>query len=99
MIVRVIERRRRVQIQKRQPPHTVAAGHQLVVHPGRPRVLGVVASEQNRDRVQVGARQSAHPVVRMGGPGIAQDVGAGRHALPKRLRESRQRFFGYPERA
>ena len=98
VIVGVIERRRRVQIQYRQTAHTVAPGHQLVVHPGGPRMFSVVAREQDRDRMQVGARQPAHPIVRVGGPGIAQDVGPSRHALAKRLRERCQGFLGNPQR-
>ena len=90
----VIERRRRVQIQHRQTAHTIAPGHQLVVLSGGPRMFGVIAREQDRDRVQVSAGQTADPVVGVVGPGIAQDVGPSRHALAKRLRESRQGFLG-----
>ena len=99
MIMCVIERRRRIQIQHRQTAHTLAPGHKLVVFSRGPSMFGVIAREQDRDRVQVGACQSAHPVVRVGGPGITQDVRAGRHALAKRLRESCQGFLGNPERA
>ena len=81
VVVRVVERRRRVEIEERQLRTPSEPGHQLVVHSGGPRMLGVVAGEQDRDGVQVLTRQPADPVVRMGGPGVAEDVRAGRHAL------------------
>ena len=88
MIVRVVERRRRVQIEKRQPAHTVAPGHQFVVRAGGPGVLGVVAREQDRDGMQVVAGQSALPVVRVVTAGVPEDVGAGGHALAERVGEA-----------
>ena len=99
VVVGVVERRRRVQIQIRQPAHAVAPGDQLVVRRRGPGVLGVVAREQDRDRVQVVAGQSADPVVRVVAPGVAEDVGPGGHALAELLREGRERLLGHPERA
>ncbi len=98
MVMGVVEWRRRVQIQKRQATHPVATGHQLVVYPGGPGVFGVIASEQDRDRVQVVSSEPADPVIGMAHPGVSKDVGAGRHALAKSLRKGGQRFLGNPER-
>ena len=61
-------------------------------------MFGVVASKQDRDRVQVCTRQSTHPVVRVSGAGIAEDVGPGGHALAELLRESCEGLLGHAER-
>ena len=97
VIMCIIERRRRVQIQHRQTAHTLAPGHKLVVFSRGASMFGVIAREQDRDCVQVTACQTADPVVRVVSPGIAQDVCPSRHALAKRLRESCQGFLGHSD--
>ena len=51
VIMCVIERRRRVQIQHRQTAHTLAPGHKLVVFSRGASMFGVIAREQDRDCV------------------------------------------------
>jgi Ca2+:H+ antiporter len=49
--------------------------------------LCTLAGEEDGNRVEVGAGQPAHPVVRMILAGVAEDRRAGHHALPELLRE------------
>ena len=51
VVVGVVKRRRRVQVEDRQAPHPVAPSDVLVVHGGSAPVFGVRAREQDRDRV------------------------------------------------
>ena len=90
VIVRIIERRRRLQIQRRKHLYAFAPRDELFVLGLAALALGGVAGEQDRDGVQVGAGQTAHPVVRMILSGIAEHLRAGDHALPELLRKRGQ---------
>ena len=46
--------------------------------------------------MQVVAGQPADPVLRGAGPGVAEDVRAGRHTLPELVGKSRQCVLGTP---
>ena len=85
VIVSVIERRRRLQIERRQQFHAFAARDQLLVLGPAALAFGGIASEEDDDGMQVSAGQSSDPIVGMIRAGIAEHFCAGRHALPELL--------------
>ena len=52
--------------------------------------LGHIAGEEDDQRMELRARQAAHPVVGMVGARVAEDLGPGGHPLAKLLGEGRQ---------
>ena len=99
MVVGVVERWCRVQVEVRETAHSVGAGEQLVVLLDGSSALLVGAREQDRDRVQVIAGQAADPVLWRVGAGVPEDVCARRHARAELVGEGLQRLLGYAERA
>ena len=99
VVVGVVERRRRVQVEERQAADAVGAGEQLVVVvDGYPRLL-VVAGEQDRDCVHIVAREAAHPVVRVIRARVSENIGARRHPFAELVGKTGQGLLGYAERA
>ena len=81
MVVGIVERRRRVEIEDRQTAHAVGPGQQLVVLGDGASALLLGAREQDRDRVQVLTGQAADPMLGRRGAGVTEDVRPGRHPL------------------
>ena len=81
MVVGVVERWCRVEVEVRQTARSVGPGEQLVVLLDGSSALLVGAREQDRDRVQVIAGQAADPVLGSVCAGVPEDVRARRHAL------------------
>jgi hypothetical protein len=99
MVVGVVKRGRRVQVEERQAADTVCAGEQLVVIvDGCPRLL-VVAGEQDRDGVHIVAREAAHPVVGVTRSRVSENVGARRHPFAELIGKGGQRLLRHAERA
>ena len=99
MIVSIIERRRRLQIERRQHLHAFAPRDELLVLGAAALAFGGIAGEEDDDGVQVRAGQTADPVVGVIRAGIAEHLRAGRHALPELLRKRGERGFVHAERA
>src|SRR4051794_39379659 len=59
--------------------------------------LGAIPGEQNGNRVEVGAGESADPMVGMVRAGVAQHLRAGDHALLELLREALEGGFVHPQ--
>jgi hypothetical protein len=91
VVVRVVEWWSRLDVQRRKRLHAFATGDELVVLRLTARALAGVAGEQDSDRVGVGARQAAHPVLRMIRPRVAQHLGARGHALLELIGKSGER--------
>ena len=99
MVVGVVERRCRVEVEERQTPDAVGPREQLVVLRDGALALLVGAGEQDRDRVQVLSGQAADPAFGSGCAGVAEDVRAGRHPLAELVGKGGQRLLGHAERA
>src|SRR2546430_16687767 len=74
MVVRVVERRRRLQVQRREHLHALALRNEFVVLYLAATTLGSIAGEQDGDGVKVRAGEASHPVVRMILSGIAEHL-------------------------
>ena len=69
VIVRVVERRRRLQVERRRALRRRDTGENIAGAPrNAPLALRDVAREQDHDRVEIGAGEPADPVVRMVAP-------------------------------
>ena len=99
VIVRIVERRRRLQIQRREHFHALALGYELFVLQLAAPVLGAVAGEQDDDGMEVRAGETAYPVLWIIFSGIAQHVRARDHALLEFLGERGQRGLVHAQRA
>ena len=76
----------------------VAAGDELLVLRDAPVVLRLVPRKENDDRVQVGARKPADPMLGSVHAGVAEDLRPRRHALLELLRKRGERSLVQPER-
>ena len=99
MVVGVVERRCRVEVEVGQTPDAVGSRQQLVVLGDRAPALLVGAGEQDRDRVQVLTGQAADPAFGSGRAGVAEDVRAGRHPLAELVGKGGKGLLGHAERA
>ena len=90
MIVRVVERRGRLEIERRERFNPGELCRVLLVLANAALSFGDVAGKEDHDRVEVRAGKAAHPVIGMIGPGIAEDRGARRHPLTKLFGKRRQ---------
>ena len=99
MVVRIVERRRRLQVQRREHLHAFALCDELVVLGDAACALGGVAGKQDGDGVEVRAGEAAHPVVRMILSGVAEHLRAGDHALLELFGERGQRSLIHAKRA
>ena len=99
VIVRIVERRRRLQVQRRKHLHALALRDEFFVLDLATAALGGIAGEQDDDGVEVRAGETAHPVIRMIFSGIAEHLRAGDHALLELLGERGQRSLIHAERA
>ena len=83
VVVRMVEGRRRFQVQRREHFHAIQLRDEsLVLGPGTVPIRGV-AREQNDDCVELRTRELPYPVVGVIRAGVAEDLRAGRHALPE----------------
>ena len=79
MVVRVVERRRRVEVERREHLDALALRDELLVLRLRSaRARAAIAGEEDGDGVEVRTGQAADPVVGMIRAGVAEDLGAGR---------------------
>ena len=99
VVVCIIKRRRRFQVQGREHLHAFAPRDELVVLYLAALSLGSIAGEQDRDGVKIRAGEAAHPVVRMIFSGVAEHLRAGDHALLELFGERGQRSFIHAQRA
>ena len=99
MVVGVVERWCRVEVEERQTPDAVGPRQQLVVLRDRAPALLVGAGEQDRDRVHVLTGQAADPAFGSGCAGVAEDVRAGCHSFAELVGKGGQRLLGHAERA
>ena len=99
MLVRVAKRRNGVKVEHREDLDAGAAGDELLVLRDAPVVLRVVPREENDDRVQIGARKPADPMLRRVHAGVAEHLRPRRHALLELLRERRERSLVQSKRA
>jgi hypothetical protein len=99
VVVRVVEGRCRLQIERREQLDPRAPREELLVLRQAALPLGAVAGEQDRDGVQVRAGESTHPVVRVIAPGVAQHLRPGDHALLELLGKGGQGGLVHPQRA
>ncbi len=90
MVVRVIERRRRLEIERRQRFDPGKLRGVLLVFADAALSFRDIAREEDHDRMEVGAGKTAHPVIGMVRSGIAKDRGPVRHPLTKLFRKCRQ---------
>ena len=97
VVVRELVGRRRFEVERGKHLHARKGRDPPLMLQHAPLAFRGVACEQDHDRVQVGAGESIHPVVRVVGAGVAQNFGARGHALPELLRERRQGRFVEPE--
>ena len=90
MVVRIVERRRRLEIECRQrfDPGELRGISLVFAHAALS--FRNITREEDHDRMEVLAGKPAHPVIGMVGSRIAKDRGPVRHPLAKLLRESRQ---------
>ena len=99
VIVRIVERRRGFEIERGKHFDAGESREQtLDAPPGAALALRDVARKEDDDRVEVGARQSAHPIVGMVVARVAEHLGAGDHALAELLGKGRQRSLVHAER-
>src|SRR6478672_4707991 len=91
MVVRVVERRRRLQVQRREHLHALALRNEFVVLYLAAITLGSITGEQDGDGVKVRAGEATHPVVRMILSGLAEHLRPGNHALLELFGERGQR--------
>ena len=91
VIVCVLERRSGFEVERRERLHARELWRVLLVLPDAALAFRDVAREEDHDGVEIGTRQTAHPVVRMVRAGISQDRRARGHALSELLGKCRQR--------
>ena len=91
--MRVIERWRCLEIQRREDIHSFKLREQPFMLRLTPAALRRVACEENHDRVQLPTGKPAHPVVGMIRTRIAEDLRTRRHTLLELLRKRCQRRF------
>src|SRR5260370_10686877 len=91
MVVRLLEPRRRLQVQRREHLHALALRNEFVVLYLAAITLGSITGEQDGDGVKVRAGEATHPVVRMILSGIAEHLRPGNHALLELFGERGQR--------
>src|SRR5262249_55702507 len=91
VIVGVLERRRRLEIERRQRFDAREPRGILLMFLDTPLPLRHVAREQDHQRVKVGAGEPAHPVIGMVRAGVAEHLRARRHALAELFRKRRER--------
>src|SRR6478752_7036583 len=99
MVVGVVERWCRVEVEERQTPDAIRPRQQLVVLRDRARALLVGAGEQDRDRVHFLSGQPADPAFGSGCAGVAEDVRAGCHSFAELVGKGGKRLLGHAERA
>ena len=99
MLVRIVKRRNGVKVEHGQHFDAGAAGDELLVLRDAAVVFRVVPREENDDRVQVGARKSAHPMLGSVATGIAEHLRPRRHALLELLRKRGERSLIQSKRA
>ena len=91
MVVRIVERRRRLQVQRGEHLNPFAPRDELIVLGQAALALSGVAGEQDGDGVKVRAGEASHPVVGMILSGVAEHLRAGDHALLELFGERGQR--------
>ena len=99
VVVCIVERRRRLQVQRREHLNAFAPRDELVVLRLAAPALGGIAGEQDRDGVKVRAGEASDPVVRMILSGVAEHLRAGDHALLELFGERGQRTLIHAKRA
>src|SRR5262245_10249620 len=91
MIVGVLERRRRLEIERRQRFDARKLRGILLMFLAAPLPLRRVAREQDHDCMKFRTGEAAHPMIGMVRARIAQHLRARRHALAELLRKRRER--------
>ena len=98
VVVRVVERRGRVEVERREHLRPLATRDEGPMLRLAAIALRAIAGEEDGDGVQVRAGQAAHPVVGVIGARVAEDLGAGDHALLELLGERAQRRLVHSQR-
>ena len=93
MVMRVVERRRRLQVQRGEHLNAFALCDEFGVFDLTAIALGGVTGEQDSNGVEVRAGEAAHPVVGMILPRITEHFRAGNHALSELFGEGGQRIL------
>ena len=91
--MRVVERRRGLQVERRKHLHSLALSDEPLVLGRAPFAFRPVAREKNGDGVQVGTGEAAHPLGRMVRAVVAEDFRPGHHALLEFLRKRGEGSF------
>ena len=99
MLVRVSERRNGLKVEHGEDLDAGAAGDKLPVLRDAPVMLRLVPRKENDDRMQIGARKTADPMVGSVQAGVAEHLRPRRHALLELLRKRRERSLVQSERA
>ena len=99
VVVGIVERRCRLQVQRGEDLHPFAPSHEVGVFDLTATALGAVAGKQDSDGMKVGAGETADPVFRMVLFGVAEHHRARDHALPELFRERSECSFVHTERA
>ena len=99
VIVRVVERRSRLKVERGKHFHAWASREVLVVLRHAAVALRDIARKEDHDGVKVRAVRFVHPVFRRVRPRIAQHLRTGHHALLELFWKSLQRGFVHAEGA
>src|SRR5262249_47795438 len=86
VVVRVLQWRRCLQVQRREGFHPGKARRVLLMHPDTAFAFGNIAGKEDHDCVQVATRQATHPIVRVVSARVPEDLSPSGHSLAE--------FFG-----
>ena len=98
MVMREIERRRRLQVEGRYQLHAAATRDQFLMLGSAVLPLRGITGEQDDDSVEIRTAKAVHPIVGVVFARVAENFGSGDHALLEFLRERSQGDIVNPKR-